>query len=231
MMQRKRSRIPAPRRLHSPAPFRAPQRASHPAFTLLELMVVIGIIAIMLVAVIPSVTSLMKANGQKSAVTTVMNLLEQARALAVTSGSPTYVVFPDSSTPEAYRCKALIVFQDNAAFTPVAVTKWTFLPTGVSFRPGVGLLTPQAAIRFLCPGTVSANAQPVALPFLKFDATGMVAAPTGAGALFADIFSGFVDSSGAASYTDKNQQTSQKFDSVQIARFTGRARYVDPFAG
>lgn len=202
------------------------------AFTLIELMVVIGIIALMLAGITPAVVSLSKANNTKAGVSGVMNLFEQARALAVTSGHATYVVFADDTTADAYRCRALIVFQEDESFNPVAVTKWHFLPTGTAFRPRVGVLTaPNATpvVKFACPGTI-ANGQPIALPFIKFDSSGMVASPTDPNILFADLFMGSVTISGQAIYTDKAQQTAQKFDSVVLARFTGRARYVDRYS-
>lgn len=197
-------------------------------------MVVIGIIAIMLVAVVPAVVSLNKANSGKSAISNVMNLFEQARSLAITSGHSTYVVFADQTTLEPYRCKGYVVFQEDQNFAPVAVSKWHFLPTGISFRPNTGLLTPQSGspiLKFACPGTVTPQpSQPIALPFVKFDAGGMVTAPTNPNILFTDVFSGSVNASGQPLYTDKAQQTAQKFDSVAVARFTGRAHYVDPYA-
>ena len=201
------------------------------AFTLIELLVVIGIISILLVAVIPAVTSLTKAHGQKAAISNVMNLLEQARAMAVSTGSATYVVFADQTTPENYRYKAYIAFkEDSQTFAPVAVTKWYFLPTGISFQPKVGLLTAptgSAPLKFLCPGTIGTTAVP--LPYIKFDANGMVAAPSDPNILFANVFAGSVDQNGLATFTDQNQKSTQKFDQVAVARFTGRARYVDPY--
>ena len=111
-----------------------------PAFTLLELMVVIGIISIMLVAVVPAVNSLSKSGGRKGAISTLMNVMEQAHSLAVTSGRPTYVVFADQTMPESHRCKAFIIFHEDTSFVPQAVTKWYFLSTGIAFRPSSGLL-------------------------------------------------------------------------------------------
>jgi hypothetical protein len=190
-----------------------------------------GIISVLLVAVVPAVTSLSKAHGQKAAVSNVMNLFEQARSLAVTNGTATYVVFADQTTSESYRHRAYIVFkEDSQTFSPVAVTKWNFLPTGISFQPSVGLLTPPTAtpaVKFSCPGTIGTT--PVALPFIKFDSNGMVASPTDSNVLFVNVFAGAVDANGLATFTDQNQKISQKFDQIAVARFTGRARYVDPY--
>ena len=207
------------RNLRSPSAHRC-------AFTLIELLVVIGVISVMLVAIIPAVTSLSKSSGGKSAVSGLMNSLEHARALALTSGSATYVVFAGDTTPEHYRCKAYIVFQEKN-FIPTAVTKWNFLPTGISFLPSQGLLTSQTVVEFLCPGDISAT--PLALPFIKFDASGMVAAPAVATGLFVNFFSGFVDQGGTPIYTDKHQETEQKFDQIKVAPFTGSAQYINPY--
>ena len=202
------------------------------AFTLIEMLVVIVIISILLVAVIPAVNSLSKSSGSKAAVSNFMNTVEQARTLAITSGSPTYIVFADQTTPENYRAKAYIVFQDKN-FIPVAVSKWYFLPTGISFQPGTGLLTPQdesnpPLINFLCPGTIGSTAIP--LPFIKFDPSGMVLIPTDSAKMFVKFFSGSVDSSGTSSFTDSTQKTSGNLDQVTISRFTGRPKYVNPYS-
>ena len=198
------------------------------------MLVVLGIISVLLVAVIPAVTSISKSSGSKSAVSNFMNAVEQARSLAITSGSATYVVFADeslnsteSAAPDKYRAKAYIIFQEKN-FVPVAVSKWYFLPTGISFLPGAGLLTAKdPAIKFVCPGTVGTTA--VELPFLKFDPQGSVALPTDPTLLFVNFFSGFVGAGGQPTYTDSTQKTNQKFDQVTVSRLTGRARYVDPY--
>ena len=210
------------------------------AFTLVELLVVIVIISILLVAVIPAVNSLSKSSGGKAAVSNFMNTVEQARSLAITSGAATYVVFADETltstdltTPDKYRAKAYIVFQEKN-FIPVAISKWYFLPIGMSFLPGpdtasAGLLKAKdPLIKFSCPGSV--NSTPIALPFLKFDPNGMVTLPTDPNIMFVKFFSGSVDSSGTSSFTDSTQKTSGKLDQVTISRLTGRARYVNPYS-
>ncbi|HEY5035833.1 MAG TPA: prepilin-type N-terminal cleavage/methylation domain-containing protein [Chthoniobacterales bacterium] len=204
------------------------------AFTLVEMLVVIGIISLLLVAVIPAVNSLSKSNGSKAAISNFMNAVEQARSLAITSGSATYVVFADetltsteTAAPDKYRAKSYIIFQDKN-FVPTAVSKWYFLPTGISFLPGSGLMTAKdPTVKFACPGSL--NNTPISLPFIKFDSEGAVALPANPAIMFVNFFSGFVSAGGQPTFTDSKQKTSQKFEQVTISSLTGRARYVDPY--
>src|SRR3954471_1523199 len=84
---------------------KSPAKQASLAFTLLELLVVIGILTILLVAIVPAVNSLSKSSGRKAAVSNLLGVLEQARALAVKDSHATYIVFPDqlpgSPTSEA----------------------------------------------------------------------------------------------------------------------------------
>jgi type II secretory pathway pseudopilin PulG len=204
------------------------------------MLAVVVIVSILLVAVIPVVNSLSKSSGSKAAVSNFMNTVEQARSLAITSGSATYVIFADetltstdTSAPDKYRAKAYIIFQEKN-FVPIAASKWYFLPTGISFLTGAdptvaGLLTAKdPAIKFNCPGSV--GSAPIALPFIKFDSSGMVSAPTDPNIMFLKFFSGFVSSSGQTTYTDNQQKLSGKLDQISISRLTGRSRYVDPYS-
>ena len=98
------------------------------AFTLIELLTVVSIIAVMLAASLPAVNAISKSSGRKAAVSNVMNALEQARALAIRDGRATYVVFmTNTSAPDNYRNKAYAVFEDTnttSSATQVQVTKW-----------------------------------------------------------------------------------------------------------
>ena len=80
--------------------FRTPHSAFLAAFTLLELLVVVGIISVLLVAVIPAVNSLSKSSGRKGAISNLLGAIEQARAQAIKDGRRTYVVFPRSQLEE-----------------------------------------------------------------------------------------------------------------------------------
>ncbi len=84
------------------------------------------------------------------------------------------------------------------------------------------------AIKFTCPGSIGTTA--IALPFIKFDPSGMVSLPTTPNILFVKFFAGFVNASGTPAYTDNQQKTSGKLDQVSISLLTGRAKYVDPYS-
>src|SRR2546423_11765209 len=70
------------------------QRGRFRAFTLVEMLVVLGMIVILLSAVIPAVTSLSKANGRKAAMANLLGGIEQARAGAINTSQASYGVFP-----------------------------------------------------------------------------------------------------------------------------------------
>ncbi len=209
-----------------PAPTSNPR--SRCAFTLVEMLVVIVVISILLVTVIPALKSLSASNGGKASVSKFMNVVEQARTLAITSGNPTYIVFADSTVSSAdYRSRAFVVFQDKN-FIPTAVSKWYLLPTGISLEPNNGLLVPPDPpnqINFVCPAIGAAK-----LPYLKFDPSGTVTIPDAPAKLFVRFFSGSVDSAGQSTFTDNTQKTTGKLDQVTISQFTGRTKYVDPYS-
>src|ERR1700693_2696656 len=72
--------------------------SAHRGFTLLELLVVIGIISILLVAIVPAVNSLSKSSGRKAAVNNLLGAIEQARVQAIKDGQAAYLVFPTFAT-------------------------------------------------------------------------------------------------------------------------------------
>src|SRR4051812_31513401 len=132
-----------PRTRHRRAVSLGRQRERSSAFTLVELLVVIGIIVVLLVAVLPAVTSLSKSSGRKGAVSNLLGAIEQARAQAVKDGRSTYLVFPNfqagitQDVVERYHYKAYAIFEEDSdnPTAPTQLTSWKTLPIGISFRP------------------------------------------------------------------------------------------------
>jgi prepilin-type N-terminal cleavage/methylation domain-containing protein len=68
-------------------------RHSSRAFTLIEIMVVVGIMGIILAMGIPSIIRVLKREGMRKAVNDVVEVCSNARARAILSGQQTEVVF------------------------------------------------------------------------------------------------------------------------------------------
>jgi prepilin-type N-terminal cleavage/methylation domain-containing protein len=200
-------------------------------FTLLELLVVMGVIAILLVAIIPSVNSISKSNSRKAAVSNLLGVIEQARATAVRDGQSTYVVFPDqvpgapndAEKNQRYYYRSFAIFEDdpNNAGAVKQVTPWKSLPTGVSLRSESLKYLANTTVFPFSPGGAGAQAP---FPFLKFNSNGEVDSSTTrdptqtTGTIQVGVFEGYVQS-GSNVYTSKTQIT----DSIAVTRLTGRA--------
>jgi prepilin-type N-terminal cleavage/methylation domain-containing protein len=79
--------------------FRFPQRERASAFTLLELLVVVGIIAILLVLIAPAFTTIKSAGDVTNAAYTIKGALDTARTYAKANNTYTWVGFAGSVGP------------------------------------------------------------------------------------------------------------------------------------
>jgi type II secretory pathway pseudopilin PulG len=218
--------------LHRPKNVSTPQRERASAFTLLELLIVMGIIVIMLVALVPAVTSLSKAGGRRAARDSLLGGIEQARAEAIKSGQATYIVFPTftsasatQSTLDRYNYRSCAIFEDNAA-NPGNVkqlTDWKSFPTGVALRSAgiANLASPPPTFTF----TPDRNASTTAFRYLKFNANGEVQAP--AANVLLGVFEGYVEgdvnnASEVATTKDASGNPSA-VEYIMVSQFTGRA--------
>jgi len=204
-------------------------RERRSAFTLLELLVVTGIIVLLLAAVMPAVNSLSKSNGRKAAIANLLGGIEQARAEAIKSGQSTYVVFPTfgSGTSQTildrYNYKSYAIFEDDPA-NPGAVKQlsaWRTLPTGVGLRSAsLGALA-TSTFTFTPMGSTASGL----FPFLKFTANGEIdpistPSPSASPVPFG-IFEGYVISG-----ADNDTNSSKFTETITVGRFTGRAEYT-----
>jgi prepilin-type N-terminal cleavage/methylation domain-containing protein len=199
------------------------------AFTLLELLVVMGIILIALAALVPAVTSLSKSGGRRAALNSLLGGIEQARAEAIKSSQATYVVFPaftsgTQSTLDRYNYRSYAIFEDDAAIpgNVKQLTDWKSFPTGVALRKaGIdaladpATLTPPVAFSF-APDTSAA-------PFkcFKFNSNGEVQTP--AGNVLLAIFEGYVNSGSEVATTKDGSGNPSAVEYLMVSQFTGRA--------
>lgn len=211
-----------------------------PAFTLLELMVVIGIISIMLVALVPAVNSLTKSSGRKAAIGSLLGAVEQARAQAIKDGRATYLVLvgqlagvSDQSIIGRYGYRSYAIFQDDpsnpgdhsspadpadSAKPKVQLTPWKILPTGISLRSDMeaaASIWKQSSFSF----TPGASGMVQDFPYLMFNESGEVQSPIPpAGPVPLSIFEGSVDGT-----TELPTSKTIITETVQVSRLTGRA--------
>jgi len=209
-----------------------PQRERASAFTVLELLVVLGIIAIMLVALVPAVTSLSKAAGRRAARDSLLGGIEQARAEAIKSGQPTYVVFPTfgagtaQATLDRYNYRSYAIFEiDPATGVAKQLTDWKSFPAGVALRAaGTAALSNLADPATLIPPvTFSFTPDTSATPFrcLKFNSNGEVQTPA-ANVLLA-VFEGYVYNGSEVATTKDGSGNPSAVEYVMVSQFTGRA--------
>jgi prepilin-type N-terminal cleavage/methylation domain-containing protein len=201
-------------------------------FTLLELLVVMGIILIALAALVPAVTSLSKSGGRRAALNSLLGGIEQARAEAIKSSQATYVVFPvftggTQSTLDRYNYRSYAIFEDDAAIpgNVKQLTDWKSFPTGVALRAaGTAALSNLADPAALTPSVAfSFPPDASAAPFkcFKFNSNGEVQAP--AGNVLLCIFEGYVNSGSEVATTKDGSGNPSAVEYLMVSQFTGRA--------
>lgn len=125
-----------PNRLLDSLPRKAARDPS--AFTLVELMAVIGVIALLAVVGIPAIKGLTGSGGRKQALAQVLGALEVARNTAIVTGTNTAVIFPstNSGLGDAYnrRSMAVVAWNPTNTDTNSMVGPWIVLPQGIYFK-------------------------------------------------------------------------------------------------
>src|SRR5947207_4117512 len=197
------------------------------AFTLVEMLIVKIIMLIALGALIPAVTSLSKSNGRQAATSNLIGAIEQARAEAIKSGQPTYVVFPttlsstDPNLVQRYSYHSYAIFQDDPLnpATLKQLSAWKTLPTGASLRSAISSWS-LASFQFAPGGSAQS------FPFLKFNANGEVESPVAPPTnVLLGIFEGYVTSNGSEVITGAKDGSGNPLavEYVSVSRITGRA--------
>jgi len=223
--------------LRSSARFTETER-SRAAFTLVELLAVVGIMGLLAAVAVPALKGLTGSGGRKQALSQVMGALEIARNTAISTGTNAAVIFPDAGftatgvdpAPYKFRSMAIVSYFDTTIATNTnsnisyekLVSSWIVLPQGISFLPAylktnttTNMISVTAKIR-IPPKT---NDITITCPGIIFQSDGGLwdcGTNSIAGVAF---FEGTVDaSSGKTNPTSKMTN----FETVRLTRYTGR---------
>ena len=203
------------------------------AFTLVELLAVIGIMGLLAAVGVPALKGLTGSGGRKQALSQLMGALEIARNTAISTGTNAAVIFPDSTfaSGDAYKYRSMAVvsyFDTTIATNTISnipyeklVSSWIVLPQGISFLPSylktdttTNMISVTARIR-IPPKT---NDVSITCPGIVFQSDGGLLD----GATNSTAGVGFFE--GTVTGTDKTNPTSKmtSFETVRLTRYTGR---------
>ncbi len=200
------------------------------AFSLVELLAVVGIIAILSVAAVPVMRGLGGSQSSRATAQILISALEQARTAAILSGTNAYLALPNTETTtmnltNRLRTYAVIretVSQDGDEYDDfqtnvptaskwVLLSKWERLPGDLQFSAtALNQLASTDPSGLTFPG----NSNSSTLAVIGFTSGGALSDPRGtAGLLFA---SSNKVANGKAAVADR----------IEISEYSGRVRYA-----
>jgi prepilin-type N-terminal cleavage/methylation domain-containing protein len=222
--------------LRSSARFTETER-SRAAFTLVELLAVIGIMGLLAAVGVPALKGLTGSGGRKQALSQVMGALEIARNTAISTGTNAAVIFPDNGftasgvdpAPYKFRSMAVVSYFDTTIATNTnsnipfekLVSSWIVLPQGISFLPAYLKTTTTTN---MIPVTANIRIPPktndisITCPGIIFQSDGGLLDGATNPIAGVGFFQGTVDVSGKTNPTSKMTN----FETVRLTRYTGR---------
>ena len=221
-------------------------RKTDHGFSLVELLTVMGIMAVLIGITIPAVSGFRSTYDRKSAVDIVMTTIEQARVAALQSGENVYVVMA-LATDSGVSPDAMIVMGDppigSTATSEIYYTHWIKLPPNVRFLMSNKTMVTSLANNFPSTPTTAFPVNQATLPpvgsspvsaydisYFYFNSTGMVVYPTTGLelALYEGLRTGGTGSHGAQKALGPSAAATQGlsatglYEVIRLSQYTGR---------
>jgi prepilin-type N-terminal cleavage/methylation domain-containing protein len=214
--------------LRSSASFTETER-SRAAFTLVELLAVVGIMGLLAAVAVPALKGLTGSGGRKQALSQVMGALEIARNTAISTGTNSAVIFPDqsfASKPYRYSSMAVITWDatnTNSVTTNSMLGSWVTLPQGVVLHDTqinqLPRLRNTTALR-IPPSTSTTNVSN--LRAIVFQADGGLEESYYTNALTSEGISFYEGAVVSDTTTTNTSRQKTNVETVTITRYTGR---------
>lgn len=196
------------------------------AFSLLELLVVIGIMALMMSLLVPSIAGFSSTAGRRGAVNVVMNTLEQARVEALQSGRTVHVVLIQEK--DATKDSIVVVREPeekSGAWTYERLTKTIRLPEGVLFHAAQNSLLSQGLPNGFDQSRIDRfPADAAGFGVMSFNASGAVEFPQSTSPVSRQVF--LTEGVRGSTETAKTERKRQGggFEVISVSRYTGRVQ-------
>lgn len=203
------------------------------AFSLVELLAVLGIIGLMVGAGLPALKGITGSSGRTGGINALMSALDQTRSAAILSGANSYLVLPDASfTPGAgldplnYVYRSYAIFRDASIdlgetnlitddqTNQVQIGKWESLPQGIALVSTSVTALPQTNLSFSLPGRSSTSS--VSVRVIVFNPSGGLADSAATNGL--TVYEGRWNGTEGVP-----ARLNRVVDRITLNRFTGRA--------
>ena len=192
------------------------------AFTLVELLAVVGIMGLLAAVAVPALKGLTGSGGRKQALSQLISALEIARNTAISTGTNAAVIFPDSTfaSGDAYKYRSMAVVAWNATNSATAATmvgSWIVLPQGIAFFPN-SLKTANLPTATNISVRILTTPITASFPGVVFQSDGSLSEdfsqkPTNGIAFFEGTVTGT---------TTNSTSKMTNFETVRVTRYTGR---------